>query len=339
MLVEVRHHHLLVGVALERQRDADIVGGDVLDVHDLRQLPREDDLADPLDELRLVDGVGDALDVDGLRRARVGADVPGAPKADRSGAGLVNLAQLLLVVQDLAAGREVRSFDVAAELGVADLFVFEQLQERGADLAEVVRRDARRHADGDAGRAVHQQARDARGQDDRLGLRPVVVRPEVDGVLVDLHEQLVAQPREPAFGVAHRRGVVAVERSEVTRPVNQRVAHGEGLRDAHEGVVDRRVAVRMVAAHHVADDLRALPVLGVGRQVLLPHRVEDAALHRLEAVADVRQRARRDDRQRVVEVPGLRRLVERNDVMATPTAAWPIDDAGATAAAVHLIEE
>ena len=68
----------------------------------------------------------------------------------------------------------------------------------------------------------------------------------------------------------------------------------------------------MVAAHHVADDLGALAMLGVGGQVLLPHRVEDAALHRLQAVADVGQRAGGDDRERVVEIAGLRRLVQRD---------------------------
>ena len=66
----------------------------------------------------------------------------------------------------------------------------------------------------------------------------------------------------------------------------------------------------MEASHHVADDLRAFAVLGVGGQTLLPHRVQDAALHRLESVAHVRQRAGGDDRQRVVEVPRLRRLVQ-----------------------------
>ena len=68
----------------------------------------------------------------------------------------------------------------------------------------------------------------------------------------------------------------------------------------------------MVAAHHVADDLRALAVLHVRREVLLPHREEDAALHRLETVADVRQRARGDDRQRVIEIARLRRVVQRD---------------------------
>ena len=79
--------------------------------------------------------------------------------------------------------------------------------------------------------------------------------------------------------------------------------------------------MRVVAAHHVADHLRALAVLGVGRQVLLPHRVEDAALHRLQAVADVGQRARGDDRERVVEIPRLRRLVQRDVVGRAGAAA------------------
>ena len=134
----------------------------------------------------------------------------------------------------------------------------------------------------------------------------------MDGRLIDLGEDLVADPRQPALGVAHRRGAVAVERSEVARAVDERIPQRERLRHADERFVERRVAVRMVVAHHVADDLRALAVLGVGGQVLLPHRVEDAALHRLEPVAHVRQRTRGDDRQRVVQVTGLRRLVQRH---------------------------
>jgi hypothetical protein len=79
--------------------------------------------------------------------------------------------------------------------------------------------------------------------------------------------------------------------------------------------------VRVVVAHDVADDLGAFAVLAVGGQVLLPHRVEDAALDRLEAVPHVRQRARGDDRQRVVEIAGLRRLVKRHGARAVVKTA------------------
>ena len=160
-----------------------------------------------------------------------------------------------------------------------------------------------------------------RRQDDRLGLRAVVVRPEGDGRLLDLAEHFVADAREAALGVTHGGGAVAVERSEVAGPVDERVAQRKRLRHAHERFVEGRVAVRMVAAHDVADDFRALAMLGVGGQVLLPHRVEDAALHRLEPVAHVGQRARRDDRERVVEIAGLRGFVQRD--IRRPAGPFP----------------
>ena len=215
--------------------------------------------------------------------------------------------------------------------------------ERRADLGEVVRRDAGRHPDGDPGGAVDEQVRQPRRQHDRLGLRAVVVRAERHGVLVDLAQHLVGDPREPALRVPHGGGAVAVERPEVAGAVHQRIAQRERLRHPDQRLVDGRVAVRVVAAHHVADHLGALAVLGVGGQVLLPHRVEDAALDRLQAVAHVRQRARGDDRQRVVQVARLRRLVQTPPARATsgppPAAVWPIScqPGGAAPAGMRMI--
>ena len=74
------------------------------------------------------------------------------------------------------------------------------------------------------------------------------------------------------------------------------------LRHAHQRVVDRRVAVRVVLAEHLAHDTRALALRPVGLQVELVHRVEDAPVDGLEAVADVGQRAAHDDRHRVRHV-------------------------------------
>ena len=326
VLEQVGHHHLLVGVLLQLEKDPDVVGRDVLDVEERRQLAAGGDLADLLDERRLVDGVGDAGDVDDLRGLRRRAFLPRAAQANRAGSGLVDLLQLLGGIEDLAAGRKVRRLDVAAQLHRGQVGVVEQLDERRAHLAEVVRRDVGRHADGDAGGAVDEQVGNPRRQHHRLGARAVVVRPERHRRLVDLAQHLVAEARETALGVAHRRGGIAVERAEVAGAVDQRVAQREGLRHADERFVERRVAVRVVVAHHVADHLGALAVLGVGGEVLLPHRVEDAALHRLQPVADVGQGARGDDRERVVEISGLRRLVQRDAFGDAAARRGRIDD-------------
>src|SRR6267378_8674042 len=94
-------------------------------------------------------------------------------------------------------------------------------------------------------------------------------------------------PYTTLFRSPHRRGAVAVERSEVTGAVDERIAQREGLRHADERLVQRGVAVRVVTAHDVADDLGALAMLGVRGEVLLPHRVQNAPLNRFQAVADI----------------------------------------------------
>jgi hypothetical protein len=181
-----------------------------------------------------------------------------------------------------------------------------------------VRRDVRRHADGDPRRAVDQQIRDARRKDDRLGLGAVVVRSERDRRLIDFREELVRQPGQAALGVAHRGRAVAVERSEIAGAVDEGIAQRKRLRHPNERFVEGQVAVGVIAPHDVADDLRALAVLHVGGQILLPHREQDAALDGLQPVADVRQGPGRDDRERVIEISGLRGFVER-DVLVSGT--------------------
>ena len=224
-------------------------------------------------------------------------ELPGAAHSQRALAGLVGALDVLGAGHDLPAGREIRALDRATELPRRELLALEQgleqPQGRLAHLARIVRRNVGGHADGDARRAVDQKVRKARRQHHRLALGAVVVRPKMDGVFLDLAEQLAGHGRKPALGVAHGRSRIAVERAEIAGTVDQLRPHREGLRQAYQGVVNRRVAVRVVAAHHVAHDLRALAVLGVGRQVLLPHRVQDAALDRLQAVTHVGQRPRR----------------------------------------------
>jgi hypothetical protein len=92
----------------------------------------------------------------------------------------------------------------------------------------------------------------------------------------------------------------------------QRNPKAEWLSDAHQGVVDGCIAMRVIVTHHVAHHFGALARLGIGIEVLLPHRVKDSPLDGLEAVTHVGQCPRRDYAERVVEIPGLSHFVKRN---------------------------
>ena len=203
-------------------------------------------------------------------------------------------------------GREVRAGDerqqllqlVFAALGL----VLGRPDDPVDHLAQVVGRDIGRHPDGDAGRSVDQKIGIRRREDGGLLAGLVVVRDEVDRLLVEIGHQVVGQPGQPRFRVAHRRRRVAVDRAEVPLAVDQGVAHVEALRHPHQRVVDRRVAVRVEVAHHLADDLGALAIGPVRCQAHRPHAVDDAAVRRFQPVAHVRERAPDDHAHGVIHV-------------------------------------
>ena len=169
------------------------------------------------------------------------------------------------------------------------------------DFAEIVRRDVRGHADGDAGAAVDEQIRKRGGENGRLGAGLVVVGDEIHRVLVHVLHQRGAEMRHARLGVTHGGGRIAFDGAEVALAVHEPFAHGPRLRHVDERRINHRFAVRMVIAAGVAADFGALAVLAVRKQREIVHRQQDAALRRLEAVARIGQRARNDHGHRVIE--------------------------------------
>ena len=181
-------------------------------------------------------------------------------------------------------------------------------------------RDVGGHAHRDAARAVDQKVGEARRQYAWLAVRSVVVRLEIDGILVDVLEDLVRHLGQPRLGVTHGRRRVAVDGTEIALPVDQRHPHRPVLRHAHQGVVDRGVAVRMVLAHHVGDGTGRLHMLAVPVIAALMRRIEDTAVDGLQPVAHVRQRAGDDDAHGVIEIAALHFLDDRDRL----DAGWAV---------------
>ena len=310
LLVKLVDDDLGLLAALQLDDDAGVFVGLVAQVADAVDLLLAHELGDAEHERGAVHVVGDLGDDDLLAAALELLGVGLAAGADDAAAGgEVGLDAGAAV--DEAAGGEVRAGNVGDELVDADGGAVDDGAGGGDDFAEVVRRDVGRHAHGDAGRAVHQQVGQSGGKDGRLGGRLLVVGREVDGFLLDVLEELLGDGIEAGLGVAVGGGRVAIDGAEVALRVDQRVAHHPILGEADEGVVDGGVAVRVVVFEHFADDTGALVEGAVVEQALAEHRVEDAALHRLQAVACVGEGARDDDGHRIVDV---RRLHDVGDV-------------------------
>ena len=196
---------------------------------------------------------------------------------------------------------KVRPFHVFHQSFDRDVRIVDLRANAVDHFTEIVRRDVRRHADGDAGAAVDEEVRKS-GRENRW-LRPclVIVRHEIDRLLVHVGHERGAEMRHARLGVTHRGGRIAFDRTKVALAVNERFAHRPRLRHVDERRINHRLAVRVVVTARVTANLGAFSMLPVGKERQVMHRVEDAALRRLQSIARIGQGARDDDGHRVIE--------------------------------------
>ena len=235
---------------------------------------------DLLDELGLVDHVGNFRDHDALAVAAHLLDLALGAHDDAAAALVVGVVDAAAAQND-AAGGEVRPLDDGHQIVRGAVRVVDHHHHAVDGLAEVVRRYVRGHAHGDALRAVDQQVREARGQHGGLHQRLVEVGVEIHRFLVEVAHHLHGELGKARLGVTHGRRAVAVHGAEVALALHQRAAGGEILRQAHHGVVDGTVAMGVVFTHAVADDAGALAVGLVRGHAQFHHRIEDAPVYGL----------------------------------------------------------
>jgi hypothetical protein len=113
---------------------------------------------------------------------------------------------------------------------------------------------------------------------------------------------------QPRFGVAHGGRVIAIHIAEIALPVDQRIALGKILSEAHERVVHRLIAMRMELADDVADHARAFLERSAGVEAQQLHGIQQPPVNRLEPVACIRERTAGDGGERVLQIALFQRF-------------------------------
>ena len=89
--------------------------------------------------------------------------------------------------------------------------------------------------------------------------------------------------------------MVTIHGTKVALAVNQRITQAEILCQTHHRVIHTGVAVGVVSTQHSTNRIRRLAVRVAGVVAALVHRVQDAAVDGVQAVAHFGQGAGHDD--------------------------------------------
>ncbi len=309
--VELVQYHFGVGVALQFDHDAHAGPvGFVAQIGNALDPFLADQVGDLLDHRRLVHLVRDRVNDDRLALLADCFHGRFRPHDDRTASGGQGVARAG-PAHNLCPGREIRRRDDVQQRTVGNLRIVQQGQRRIHDLAQIVRRDVRRHAHRDPAGPVGEQVGEQAGEDDRLFFLVVVGRHEIDRALVQPRHQGHRGPGQARFGVAGGSGIIAVDIAEVALPLNQRVAQRKGLREADHRIVDGGIAMRVVLAQHLTHHAGGFLVRRVGPKPQLAHRPQQAAVDRFQPVAKIGQRTCGDRGQGIDEIPLGQRGLER----------------------------
>ena len=182
-------------------------------------VPHIADFPDParLDELgHLVDddlcggGIGDLINLDQVPLLHV---APPAPDLDAAPAGLIDGGDLIVIVDQLSAGGKVRGQKDVPQIA---FWILDPGHGGGADLPEIEAADIAGHTHGDAVVGGDQHVGEGGGQQGGLLHGAVIVVHKIHGVVVDIPEQLLAEPIQlclgiPGGGIGHVPGIGLAE--------------------------------------------------------------------------------------------------------------------------------
>ena len=188
------------------------------------------------------------------------------------------------------------------------------IDRRAAKIVEIVRENLGREADRDTLGTLEQHNGELRRQRDGLLRTTVVAELPVRRLRVEKH--VLREIREARLDVSRRRRLVACEEIAV---ITLRLDEERALPNCHERGADGRVAVR-VERHRATDDIGDLMKTPV---VHVPQRMQNPALHRLQAVVDVRDGAVEDDVARVFKKPSPVTLRQRGIFLLHARTAAP----------------
>ena len=300
VLVEIGNDDFRVGVAFELDDDARVFVRLIADVADVGQHFFVHQLRDALNQRGAVHAIRNLRDNDLFTAALEFFYSRFAAHFNTATAGFEILANPVDAT-DHAAGREVRALHVLHQLIQRNVGIVDLLANAIDDFHKIVRRNVGGHADGDAGPPVNKQVRKCSWENFWFGARLVVIGDKIDRVLLHVGHQRRAEMGHARFGVAHRCWRIAFDGSEIPLAVDQPFTHSPRLRHVDQRGIDHCFAVRVIVTAGVAADLCAFTVLPSWEKRQVVHRVENSPLRWLESVARIRQRARNDDRHRVIE--------------------------------------
>ena len=300
-LEELVQEHIGIGITLHIHYDTHTLATRlIVHIGNAIYLAFLGEVGDSHDELLLVDTVRNLSD-DNLVVSIPTLDLGSSTYHDTTTTGLVSVLHTLDTI-DGSTCREVWSRNIFHQAIGVDVRIVDVSTAAIDDLTQVVGRNIGSHTHGDTVTTIHQEVRNLGRHHGRFLEGVIEVVHHIDGFLVQVVHDVLTHLREAALSITHGSRRVAIDRTEVTLSINQCVTHVPLLSHAHEGTIDRGVAVWVILTEHLTYYARTFLIRFVTGVSNTEHTIENTAVHRLETITYIWEGTSHNHRHGIVDV-------------------------------------
>ena len=259
----------------------------VVGVRDAFELAILYKVGDILDELSFVHAIRYLCD-DNLIVSFMTLDLSLSTHHDTSTTGLVGILHTLQAI-DIGTCGEVRSLYILHESIGVDVRIIDISTTTVNHLTEIMCRYVCGHTHSNTVAAIYQQVRYLRRHDGRLCQRIVEVGSHIHRFFLQIVHDVLTHLRQATLCVSHCSCRVAINTTEVSLSVYQRVAHVPILGHTYQRSINGAVAVGVVLTQHFTHHAGTFLVRLVARVADASHTVKDTAVHGFETIAHIGQ--------------------------------------------------
>ena len=137
------------------------------------------------------------------------------------------------------------------------------------------------HTDSDPFRTVDQKIWHLYRQNNRLFFGFIKIRHEIHNIFIQICQiGFLRHFLQTCLCISHGSGTIAFNGPKISMPVHKRQSLFEILCHDNQGIIDRRISMRMIFTHGISDNTRTLTIRFVISDSQFIHIIKCTALHR-----------------------------------------------------------
>lgn len=153
-------------------------------------------------------------------------------------------------------------------------------------------------------------------------LEEVIIVMKIEGVIVDIRKEGLSEILKKELSVQNRRRRIEVDGKEIEMKVDKRVENGKIMRNKKEGIIDRRIEMRVIIKNEIKKKKGRIEVGEVIGEINIVNGMENEKMKRIKEVEKIGKREDKDKDNGIIKIRKMNLIDNGNRINEDWEEVW-----------------